>query len=250
MSRPRKIKPTLWNDPNFGGMSADAQILFIGCFSNADDFGRLRAHPLYLNSVIFPYKTPSHDEILKIRKEVEENMTNFVIYKVTGEEYIQLLKWNKHQPQQKKRIQPSDCPSPDKQVISRCVASDKQIKAKDTLDKIKLSKEKLSITIPFLKRISKEDFQSGKYGDLDSLDVEILIEFVKVGYKTTPTELANFSIWIQEVIQEEKLDNMNCRKESKKWSEWWDKKHPVAHKSSFRNWLIKAKQIITDKNTR
>lgn len=44
MSRPRirSIKPEMWQDEDFGLLDPEAQLLFIGLISHADDHGRFK----------------------------------------------------------------------------------------------------------------------------------------------------------------------------------------------------------------
>lgn len=142
MARKRMISPNIWQDPDFGQLSSDAQIMVIGLISNADDEGRLRGNPAYLKSIIFVYKNLAFSKIQKIRDEIMCKMKNFVLYSVNGEEYIQLKNWDKYQTQREDRIIPSQYPAPkDGQVADTCQTLGSQVTAEVKLSKEKLSKE-------------------------------------------------------------------------------------------------------------
>jgi hypothetical protein len=98
MARKRMLDPTFWRDSDVKKLTRDERLLFIGCISNADDEGRLLAHPAYLKSQIFMYDADLDENIvLNMRDSVAAKMNNFHLYQVDGEEYIQFLKWHEHQ---------------------------------------------------------------------------------------------------------------------------------------------------------
>jgi hypothetical protein len=92
------IDPNIWQSEDFSKLSYFARLLFIGMFSNADDYGYGRAKSAYLKSIIFPYA----DEKLKtsaVDKALTEisNCMSIVFYEVDGNEYYLLLNWDKWQ---------------------------------------------------------------------------------------------------------------------------------------------------------
>lgn len=76
MARRRMIDPDFWTDPEVNQCSYAGKILILGCMSNADDEGRIQAHPSLLKARIFIYnndQTPATvqallDEILEKMK--------------------------------------------------------------------------------------------------------------------------------------------------------------------------------------
>ena len=86
MARKRMIDPSIWQDEEFGSLSANAKVLFIGLFSNADDEGRIRANNAYIKSTVFMYDNLSLNQIRTIRDEVSEKMTTVKLYQVNGKE--------------------------------------------------------------------------------------------------------------------------------------------------------------------
>lgn len=54
MARIRTIKPSIWTDPEFVGLSPFARLLFIGTWNQADDYGVLKDDPAELKLQILP----------------------------------------------------------------------------------------------------------------------------------------------------------------------------------------------------
>lgn len=97
MPRQRWIHPELWTDPSLGQLTPTERLFFIGCFSNADDEGRLLGNAAFLRSIIFPYDDISVGEIEAIRERVTTVCSNLVYYQVEGIEYLAFLKWSDYQ---------------------------------------------------------------------------------------------------------------------------------------------------------
>ncbi|GAI89517.1 unnamed protein product, partial [marine sediment metagenome] len=55
MPRRRMVDPLFWDDHYIATLTRDERILVLGCTGNADDEGRLKAHPAYLKASIFMY---------------------------------------------------------------------------------------------------------------------------------------------------------------------------------------------------
>jgi len=110
VARQRFIHPEIWSDPDLGKLTPIHRLFFIGCFSNADDEGRLLGHPAYLRSTIFPYDDISLDEVKTIRDSVTQVCKNLVCYEVDGTEYLAFLKWSDYQ--KPKYPKPSKLPKP------------------------------------------------------------------------------------------------------------------------------------------
>lgn len=97
MARKRMIDPSIWADEDFGSLSPEAQVLYIGIISNADDEGRLPANPAFLSASIFPFKGLTAEQAKDIRSEVLTRMKSAILYIVDGKEYIELKKWYQYQ---------------------------------------------------------------------------------------------------------------------------------------------------------
>ncbi len=109
MARIRSIKPTIWTDERFIGLSRDARLLCIGMISHADDQGRLLATATKLAGDIFPVDDLKPSVVLSWRREIEESGL-VTVYKVRGVEYAEFPRWGKHQ--RISKPQPSILPAP------------------------------------------------------------------------------------------------------------------------------------------
>lgn len=97
-ARQRFIWPNLWEDEAISGdLTPDEQLLFIACFSNADDDGRLVGSGAHLRSVAFRYRDYTLEQVAAMRDHIAVVCRNFVVYEVDGREYIALLKWSEYQ---------------------------------------------------------------------------------------------------------------------------------------------------------
>ncbi len=85
------------------------RILQVGIINHADDQGRIKAHPAYLRSQIFPYDDVAIDDMRDWLQAIARNGT-IAIGEVDSNEYIQLIKWWNYQSLQ--YAAPSDYPAP------------------------------------------------------------------------------------------------------------------------------------------
>ncbi len=88
----RMIDPGLWQSYTMAKLTRNQRLLFIGLFSNADDQGRLKGHPLFIRSVVFPFDDIALDEIERDLAAIEA-IGSIQPYKMDGEIYIQLVGW-------------------------------------------------------------------------------------------------------------------------------------------------------------
>lgn len=105
----RMIDSSMWSNENFAALPAMARLLQIGIINHADDQGRIKAHPAYLRSQIFPYDDVAIDDIRNWLQLITQNGTA-IIYEADGKEYIQLVKWWDYQSLQ--YAAPSEYPAP------------------------------------------------------------------------------------------------------------------------------------------
>jgi len=97
VARQRFIWPSIWEDPELGCVSPLAFLLYVGCFSNADDYGKLRADPVYLKGVVFRYRSLSIAKVNELRDELEAACGEFIVYDIDGQEYISFGNWKDFQ---------------------------------------------------------------------------------------------------------------------------------------------------------
>jgi len=91
------IHPEIWQSEDFSKLSLFARLLFIGMFSMADDYGKGRAKPVYLKSVIFPYDDGMR--IIDVEKALSEIGSNMSVtfYAHDGNDYYRLDNWESWQ---------------------------------------------------------------------------------------------------------------------------------------------------------
>lgn len=97
MARQRFIWPDLWSDPGFASLDPVAQVLYIGCFSNADDHGRLLGDVSYLRSTVWPRAGSRRLGVNKARESMISAMPKLVLYEVEGVEYLAFTNWSEWQ---------------------------------------------------------------------------------------------------------------------------------------------------------
>lgn len=100
----------IWANEKFAEMPSMARLLQIGLINLADDQGRVKAHPAYLRSQLFPYDDVSLDDISDWLQIIVDNDTA-LMYETDGKEYLQLLNWWEYQSLQ--YASPSEYPRPD-----------------------------------------------------------------------------------------------------------------------------------------
>lgn len=115
MARKRMVDPSIWDDEDIGMLSLGAFKLFVGCFSNADDEGKLEASPVRLRGMIFKYHSNSNvmvtdsysnnnvtvEDVSVWLDEIDSAVRSFIRYEVEGKSYMKFLKWKEYQTIQK-----------------------------------------------------------------------------------------------------------------------------------------------------
>ena len=97
MPRKRMISPDIWTDPKFVSLTDDTtRLLFIGLFSNANDYGKLRGEWWSIRSMVFPINELPQEKIESMLGDLEKRDL-IARYKVKDEKYIKLANWEKHQ---------------------------------------------------------------------------------------------------------------------------------------------------------
>jgi len=96
VARRRMIDPRIWESEQFSKLSHFERLLYIGLISNADDEGRLRDHPSWIRSVVFPYDDV---KIVDIESALSSLLRSNLIFRYQTPEWniIQHPKWEKYQ---------------------------------------------------------------------------------------------------------------------------------------------------------
>lgn len=111
MPRQRFIWPNLWEDSSLGRLSDTERVLYICCFSIADDAGRLVGDPAHLRANAYAFKPrTSLLNVKKCRDNVSTACSQFYVYTFASKEYIQFLNWPEWQ--KPKYPKPSRLPPP------------------------------------------------------------------------------------------------------------------------------------------
>mgnify|MGYP003147751644 CR=1 FL=1 len=90
------IDPSIWTSEKFVGLSRAARLLFIGIFSLADDYGRIKAAPLWLKLNVFPADADTIEEIGAYLLEICDSGLALP-YTHEGRAYLVLPGWTETQ---------------------------------------------------------------------------------------------------------------------------------------------------------
>jgi len=131
----RLITSEIFRNEKFGSLDDSGRVFFIGCFSNADDDGRLKASPKYLKALLFPYDNDKTPEYIQELRDICHQLGLIHVYSQNGSEYLYCIGWEEHQVIRKDRRRPSVLPPPntltpttrqpdDNQVSTTCPTTD------------------------------------------------------------------------------------------------------------------------------
>lgn len=97
MARKRMIDPNFWKSEDIAALPIFARLVFIGMFSNADDYGKGRANAMYLRSTLFPYDEKMR--VSDINKAISQisTLSSVQVYEVNGNHYYKFTNWLKWQ---------------------------------------------------------------------------------------------------------------------------------------------------------
>lgn len=104
------IDPAFWRSESIAQLNETQRLLFIGIISNADDQGRMSAHPALVRSDVYPYDDKSLEEI-ESNLQAIVNVGSIMLYEVDDKRYLQIPNWWEYQKPQ--WAYPSKLPSPD-----------------------------------------------------------------------------------------------------------------------------------------
>jgi len=101
MPRIRAVKPDFFKDEDLAEVPFWVRILFEGLWCHADKEGRLEDRPLKIKAEIFPYDKVDTEKGLFLLSEPKKHSPThkpFIFrYTIEGENYIQIIEFNKHQ---------------------------------------------------------------------------------------------------------------------------------------------------------
>ena len=108
MAKRRMLHDKIWTSQNNLQWTLRQRLLFIGLISNADDQGRVRAHPSLIRSQVFPYDDFPASEVVSDLEAIAKTQA-IEIYENSETPYLQILNWWQYQKPQ--WAQPSDIPA-------------------------------------------------------------------------------------------------------------------------------------------
>lgn len=99
MARIRYIKPDFFKDEDIANLPDKIRLFYIGLWVQADKEGRLEDRPKRLKVEILPYDNYKIEKALELLAQPKSTTKRpFIIrYEVSGERYIQIVHWKKHQ---------------------------------------------------------------------------------------------------------------------------------------------------------
>lgn len=107
MARIRSIKPEFWQDELVATLPRDIRLLFIGLWTMADDEGRFRANPRFVQAQVFPYD--SDIDVAGALRQLE-GIGRVQLYEADGQLFGWVRKFSEHQRIDKPK--PSTIPPP------------------------------------------------------------------------------------------------------------------------------------------
>jgi len=139
----RMIHDKIWASEQFGYLSQQARLLYIGIITLADDDGRLKGSPHYLRGQIFPYDEDVSASTVEIWRDEIVAQKLITKYEVEGSTFLQHPKWSEYQTLRADRKKVSNIPSSDRVTTNR-QPDVGHVTAEGKVREGKLSKDKLS----------------------------------------------------------------------------------------------------------
>lgn len=113
MARIRTIKPTFWSDEKIATLPRAIRLTFLGIISAmADDQGRCRANPRLVCAAVYPLDEDMTPAEMSVHLDMLAESSLVGLYEVSGEQYLYIVNWDKHQ--KINRPTDSQLPSPPK----------------------------------------------------------------------------------------------------------------------------------------
>jgi len=112
LARGRIIDKQIHLNEQLAACSIQARYLYKAMIIHADDAGRMKASPMYLKGLIFPFDEATRAQTIKAWRDELVATGIITVYAAGGQEFLSHPNWEKFQTLRKDRIKPSDCPTP------------------------------------------------------------------------------------------------------------------------------------------
>lgn len=118
MARGRVLDRRIHTNEDLASCPVEARYLYKAMIIHADDEGRMKASPIFLKAVIFPFDDAIRVDTVKRWRDQLASIGVIKLYAAGGKEYLSHPNWDKWQPLRKDRNRPSDCPADGNQVAT------------------------------------------------------------------------------------------------------------------------------------
>ena len=97
MPRIRSVKPDFWNDEKIGQEPEAIMLTFIGTWNFSDDYGVVKANPVWLKNQIFPYKDKLRIDTFSSWLVRLSELEAVIPFTYKGENFYYIRNFRKHQ---------------------------------------------------------------------------------------------------------------------------------------------------------
>jgi len=120
VARGRVLDRRIHTNEELASCPVEARYLYKALIIHADDEGRMKANPIFLKALIFPFDEAIRVDTVKRWRDLLASIGVIKLYAAGGKEYLSHPNWDKWQPLRKDRNKPSDCPSDGEPVATSC----------------------------------------------------------------------------------------------------------------------------------
>jgi hypothetical protein len=90
------IDPAIWESEDVSKLTMTERVLLVGLISNSDDYGKGRANPARIRSVVFQYDDVPVDDVREMLANISRHV-EITFYEIDGSEYYKFTNWRKWQ---------------------------------------------------------------------------------------------------------------------------------------------------------
>lgn len=211
------------------------RLLYTWMIPHLDIKGRFSANPYIVKGSIVPRL--KHITI----KKIEDCLINMderdviLLYKIDGDKYLQLRKFEKHQSLKPEREAKSEIPDPTPEQLR---SKSRPIQTQDKIreDKRREDKKEIKVFHTF------KDLKKFRGSLFDDNGLIIFEHFYKLGFKCEKNKEKDLAKWFNELSDE--FEDISFKEEIKKFYLWYEESNKKLknHKLAWRNWLSNARK--------